>query len=97
MPVTVKNISEVLGKDVFTNKGVYAGKVADVEVNLKKFRIRSLVIDVARGSFLSNMVGGKRGVIIPYQLVDNVGDVVIIKHIVAPALPEQSTEEAVEL
>ena len=88
MPVTVKNISEVMGKDVFTTKGVYAGRVADLEMHLDKFRIKSLVVEAARGSFLASMVGGKRGVIIPYQLVESVGDVVIIKHIVAPNIPE---------
>jgi len=100
MPVTVKNVSEVLGKDVFTNKGVYAGRVADVEIHLDKFRVRSLVVEAARGSFLASMVGGKRGVIIPYQLVESVGDVVIIKHIIAPNIPETERlpmEEPVEL
>lgn len=83
----------MFGKDVFTNKGVFCGKVADIVVNLDKFRVKSIVIEAARGSFLASMVGGKRGVIIPYQLVDNVGDVVIIKHIIAPKIPEEMEEE----
>lgn len=92
MAITVKNVSDMFGKDVFTNKGVYCGKVADVLINLAKFRVRSIVIEAARGSFLANMVGGKRGVIIPYTLVDNVGDVVIIKHITTPSIPEEKEE-----
>lgn len=92
MAVTVKNVSEVFGKDVFTNRGVFCGKVADVEINLIKFRVNSLIIETARGSFLADMVGGKRGVIIPYQLVNSVGDVVIIKH-VTPSMPESTTPE----
>jgi len=95
MAVTVKNISEVFGKDVFTNRGVYCGKVADIEISLAKFRVNSLVIETSRGSFLSDMVGGKRGVIVPYQLVDSVGDVVIIKHI-TPTLPETSSTSTEE-
>jgi sporulation protein YlmC with PRC-barrel domain len=94
MGITVKNISEMFGKDVFTNRGVYGGKVSDVEINLSKFRIRSLIVEAAKGSFLSSIVGGKKGVIIPYQLVENVGDVVIIKHITAPTIPE--AEEKIE-
>ncbi len=89
MAITVKNVSEMFGKDVFTNKGVFCGKVVDIVINLAKFRVRSLVIEAARGSFLANMVGGKRGVIIPYTLVENVGDVVIIKHITTPSMPEE--------
>lgn len=82
-------MTEMFGKDVFTNKGVYAGKVADVEIDLAKFRTRALIVEAAKGSFLSSIVGGKRGVIIPYQLVDSIGDVVIIKHIASPTMPEE--------
>lgn len=96
MAITVKNVSEMYGKDVFTTRGVYCGKVADIEINLSKFRLRSLVIEAARGSFLSNIVGGKKGVIIPYTLVDNVGDVVIVKHITTPSLPEEKEEASEE-
>ncbi len=96
MAITVKNISELFGKDVFTSRGVYAGKVADIEISLSKFRINSVVVETAKGSFLSNMVGGsKRGVIVPYTLVDNVGDVVIIKHITIPQ-PQSDKIEAGE-
>lgn len=92
MGITVKNVSEMFGKDVFTNKGVFCGKIADIEINLSKFRMRSLVIEATRGSFLQSLVGGKKGVIVPYQLVENVGDVVIIKHITAP-IPEEKEAE----
>ena len=88
MPITVKNISDVFSKDVFTNRGVFCGVVSDIDINLSKFRINSLVVETSKGSFLSDMIGGKKGVIIPYQLVINVGDVVIIKHITPSAMPE---------
>jgi len=90
MAITVKNVSEVFSKDVFTNKGVFCGKVSDIDINLSKFRINSLIIETGRGSFLSEMLGGKKGVIIPYTLVINVGDVVIIKHI-TPTVPLEET------
>ncbi len=92
MAITAKDLSEMFGKDVFTNKGVYCGKVADLEINMSKFRVRALVIEAVRGSFLANMVGGKKGVIVPYQMVENVGDVVIIKHITTPTMPEEKEE-----
>ena len=98
MAITVKNMSEVFGKDVFTNKGVFCGKVSDIDINLSKFRINSLIVETGRGSFLSDMIGGKKGVIIPYTLVVNVGDVVIIKHITPTIPPETETStETTEL
>lgn len=92
MAITVKNVSELFGKDVFTNKGVFSGKVLDVDMDLTKFRIKSLVIEATRGGFLATMVGGRKGVIIPYNLVDNVGDVVIIKHLNAASIPEEKDD-----
>jgi sporulation protein YlmC with PRC-barrel domain len=87
MPVTVKNISEVFGKDVFTNRGAFCGKVEDIDIILSKFRVSSIRVETARGSFLGEVLGGKKGVIVPYQLVESIGDVVIIKHVV-PTMPE---------
>lgn len=97
MAITVKNVSDIFSKDVFTNKGVFCGKISDIDINLSKFRINSLIIETGRGSFLSDMIGGKKGVIIPYALVINIGDVVIIKHIVPTVPAETSAETGEEL
>ena len=93
MPVNVKDFSEMVKKDVFTDKGVYCGKVSDVGLDMQKFRVRSLVVDAVRGSFLAEMVGDKKGVVIPFSIVDSIGDIVIIKHISAM---HSSGEEVVE-
>jgi sporulation protein YlmC with PRC-barrel domain len=88
MPITVRDITEVLNKDVFTDKGYYCGKVSDLEFDISRFKVRSIVISTVKGSFLGDMVGGKKGVIVPYPMVQSIGDVVIIKHITAPP-PEE--------
>jgi sporulation protein YlmC with PRC-barrel domain len=92
MAITVKNVSEIFGKDVFTTKGSYCGKVTDIEISLQKFRIKSLLVEAVKGSFLSNLVSGKRGVILPYQFVESIGDVVIIKHFTASSLEEAASK-----
>jgi len=96
MAITVKNISDVFNKDVFTNRGVFCGRVSDIDINLTKFRINSLIVETGKGSFLSDMIGSKKGVIIPYTLVINVGDVVIIKHITPTVPPEETSEQTSE-
>ena len=78
-----KTMTELQGRDIFTDKGAYCGKVTDVEFDLSKYRIRAIVVDAAKGSFLANVVGGKRGVIVPYSMVKAIGDIVLIKHISA--------------
>lgn len=100
MPINVKDVAEMFGKDVFTGKGFYAGKISDLEFDLGRFKIRSLVIEAAKGSFLGKALGGKRGVVIPYPMVQAIGDVVIIKHIPTPEamedgeMPEAAAETA---
>lgn len=97
MPISVKDIADMFGKDVFTSKGYYAGKVSDLEFDLARFKIRSLVIEAAKGSVLGRMVGGKRGIIVPYPVVIAIGDVVIIKHVIsAEAAMEEAPAEAME-
>ncbi|MCX8178322.1 MAG: PRC-barrel domain-containing protein [Candidatus Aenigmarchaeota archaeon] len=88
MPITVKDITDVLNKDVFTDKGYYCGKISDLEFDISRFKVRSIVIATVKGSFLGDMVGGKKGIIVPYPMVQSIGDVVIIKHITAPP-PEE--------
>ena len=96
MPVSVKDISDMFAKDVFTNKGFYCGKVNDMEFDLSRYKVRSIVIEAARGSMLGKMVAGKKGGVIPYNMGQSVGDVVIIKHITEAAFPEEAPEEPVE-
>ena len=90
--VTVKNYSELLRKDVFTSKGSYCGKVSDVSLDLEKFRLKAMVVDTVKGSFLSNMIGDKKGVIVPFQMIQAIGDIILIKH-VSPTQQENGEEE----
>ena len=92
MPISVKDIGDMFGKDVFTSKGFYAGKVADMEFDLSRFKIRSVVIEAAKGSSLGKIVGGKKGIIVPYPMIQAVGDVMLIKHISTAPLPEELEE-----
>lgn len=84
MAIQIASVSETWMKDVFTDKGLYMGKVEDVECDLKRFKLRSLVIKAIKGSYLSKMLGSKKGLIVPFPMVQAIGDIVLIKHISAP-------------
>jgi len=94
MAIKVASVSETWARDVFTDNGAYCGKIEDVECDLKRFKLRSLVVRAMKGSYMSKMLGSKKGVIIPFPMVEAIGDIVIIKHITAPesdsdVLPEE--------
>jgi sporulation protein YlmC with PRC-barrel domain len=88
MAIQVSSVSDTYSKDVFTDRGFFCGKVEDVECDLKRFKIRSLVIRAIKGSYLSRMLGDKKGVVIPFPMVHAVGDIILIKHIQPPVADE---------
>ena len=60
--------------------------------------MRSIVVNTVKGSYISKMLGSKKGVIIPFPMVQSIGDVILIKHISdlageAPPVSEQVTAE----
>ena len=93
--VNIKSMSEIVRKDVFTDKGVYVGKVIDLGLDMEKFRVKSVVVDAVKGSMIASMIGDKKGVVVPYAMVQAVGDVVLIKHI-SPSTVEEEAEEPVK-
>lgn len=90
MAISEKGYSELVKKDVFTAKGMFCGKISDIDLDMEKFRIKALVIDTEKGSFLSSIVGDRRGVIVPFQMVQAIGDVVIIKHVTPSAMDDET-------
>ncbi len=81
MSITIQSFTDMVGKDVFTSKGIYSGKVSNIEIDLERFKVKSIVVNAVKGSFLAEMVGDKKGVIIPFSMVTSIGDVVIMKHV----------------
>ena len=93
MSISVKTFSDLTRKDVFTSKGAYCGKLVDIGLDFEKYRVKSLIVDAVRGGFFASMVGDKKGVVVPYALVQSVGDIVIIKHVSPTAVEEDHMEE----
>ncbi|MEM4959705.1 MAG: PRC-barrel domain-containing protein [Candidatus Aenigmatarchaeota archaeon] len=96
MAITIKNIVELYDRDVFTTKGQYAGRVKDVEIDLSRGRVRALAVEVAKGSFLEAILGGKKTLIVPYSLISSIGDIVLIKYDFSELQKEQVTQETKE-
>ena len=92
MGIKVASVSDTRQKDVFTDKGLYCGKVEDVECDLKRFKLRSIVIRAEKGSYMGKMLGSKRGLIIPFPMVQAIGDIIIIRHISAPAIEDNMNQ-----
>ena len=72
-------LSSLYGQDLYTDRGVYVGKIEDVSVDIKEKRISGLAVrNVNPNAF---EVSKNEGVIIPYRWVMAIGDIVLIKHV----------------
>lgn len=89
----IKQISEVLGKRVYTDAGDFFGEVE--EVNLVENKIDGWRIRVTSG--FGGFLGGARGVIIPHQFVKAIGDVVVINKSALPSREAEEPEEPEEI
>jgi sporulation protein YlmC with PRC-barrel domain len=79
MGENIIDFSDIVDKEVFTEKGSYCGEIKDVELQLGKFAVRAVVVAAEKGSYLAEKVGGAKNVVIPYRMIEAIDDVIIMK------------------
>ncbi|MFH0798468.1 MAG: PRC-barrel domain-containing protein, partial [Candidatus Woesearchaeota archaeon] len=78
----IKNVSDVWGMQVFTDAGEYFGDVE--ETILASNKISGWRIKATRNSYLTKMLGGAKGVVVPHPMVKAIGDIMIISKAAVP-------------
>jgi sporulation protein YlmC with PRC-barrel domain len=86
----MKRISETYDMRVFTDEGEYFGNIE--EAVLTKNKIFGWRVKAAKNSFLSRALGGAKGVIVPHQLVRDIGDIMLISKAAVPTMPAHDDE-----
>jgi len=80
--MTVLNLSDLVGKDVFTRNAKYVGKIDDTMLDTEKGNLYGFAIAMAKDSFLAKMISpdvvSKKTILIPYREVLAVGDIVLV-------------------
>ncbi len=71
-------ISTMFGLNVYTDRGIYIGKVNDVVLEVSEKKVSGLAVSRLNPVMFDN---SKPGVVIPYRWVTAVGDVVLIRHV----------------
>ena len=72
-------MSSLYGQDLYTDRGIYVGKIEDVSVDIKEKRISGLAVKNVNANAFN--MGKNKGVITPYRWVTAIGDIVLIKHV----------------
>lgn len=84
-------LSSLYGQDMYTDRGIYVGKIEDVSVDIREKRISGLAVrDINPNAF---DIGKRKGVVIPYRWVTAIGDIVLIKHVKRRVAEKEKEEE----
>lgn len=75
-PMKIKD--EIIGKEVMDNQGALVGKIKDLDLDLKSKKIDAIELE---DTGLSGKIGLGEKKILPFDLVEHIGDKVIIKQI----------------
>ncbi len=75
-------ITSLVGREVYSNNGVFVGEIEDVRLNLDTEVVNGLALSALNSQLFADTETGKKGVIIPYRWVRAVGDVVLINDVI---------------
>lgn len=85
----IKQISELFDMHVYSDKAVYLGRVHDVVLDVTNKKVSGLAL----ADINKKVIDTKNfsGIILPYRIVKEVGDIIIVRH-----LPQVFKEEEPE-
>ena len=87
-------ISTLLKLNIYTDKGVYIGKVNDVILDPNESKITGLAVGNINDKLFN--IEGNKGIVLPYRWVIAVADVILIKQMVHRLKKSKEEEEESE-
>jgi sporulation protein YlmC with PRC-barrel domain len=95
MDGTPQEITTLVGREVYSNNGVFVGEVEDVRLDLDRQEVTGLALSELSQELFADRIESGKGVMIPYQWVRAVGDVILISDVVERLDEEDADEEVV--
>ncbi len=90
-----QEITSLVGREVYTNTGVFIGQVEDLRLDLDAETVTGLALHELNSELFDADVASARGVIVPYRWVQAVGDVVVVNDIVERIQQDEDDEDEV--
>ncbi len=96
MDDTPQEITSLVGREVYSNSGVFVGDVEDLQLNLNGEAVTGLALGNVNGELFEAEASAGKGVIVPYRWVRAVGDVVLVNDVVERVRePDEEQDEVV--
>ena len=89
-----QEITSLVGREVYSNNGVFVGEVEDIRLDLQKELVTGLALGDVNHELFDARVSSSEGIIVPYRWVRAVGDVILINDIVERLREPESEEPA---
>ncbi|WP_254862892.1 PRC-barrel domain-containing protein [Halovivax gelatinilyticus] len=95
MDETPQEITSLVGREVYTNNGVFVGEVEDLKLDLDTQAVTGLAVGQLSRELFEHEARQGQGVIIPYRWVRAVGDVILVADVVERVREPDEEEEVV--
>jgi len=91
---TPQEITSLVGREVYSNNGVFVGEIEDIQLDLQREAVTGLALRDINRDLFDARVSGSEGVIVPYRWVRAVGDVVLVNDVVERLTEQEPDDEA---
>lgn len=82
MDQSPEEITTIIGREVYTNDGVFVGEVEDLQLDLDEETVTALALTHVNQQVFGDTAKDSRGVLVPYRWVRSVGDVILVNDVV---------------
>ncbi|WP_372912679.1 PRC-barrel domain-containing protein [Salinigranum sp.] len=94
MDGTPQEITNLVGREVYSNNGVFVGEVRDVHLDFERQTVTELALQDLNDELFHGRIEPGKGVMVPYRWVRAVGDVILINDVVE-RYKEEDEEKAI--
>ncbi|AUV82112.1 photosystem reaction center subunit H [Salinigranum rubrum] len=94
MDGTPQEITNLVGREVYSNNGVFVGEVRDVHLDFERQTVTELALQDLNNELFHGRIDPGKGVMVPYRWVRAVGDVILINDVVE-RYKEEEEEKAI--
>jgi len=97
MNAAPQEITSLVGREVYSNNGVFVGEIEDVRLDLDARSVTGLALAELNHELFAGRVDANTGVIVPYRWIRAVGDVVLINDVIERLDTGSDEEEEAEI
>jgi sporulation protein YlmC with PRC-barrel domain len=96
MDGTPQELTTLVGREVYSNNGVFVGEVEDVRLDLQQEVVTGLAVGKLNQELFAGRIERGKGVMIPYRWIRAVGDVILVNDVIERLKgADEEEEEAV--